>query len=128
MIFSNQVMESVVKNCGSPVHDEVATKSFMEELRELSKTIQHENVKEKVLELIQTWAHAFRKSPKYRAVQDVFNIMKTEGAKFPPLIEADAMFAADTAPEWADGECCHRCRVEFGLMNRKVFLFILYRL
>jgi hepatocyte growth factor-regulated tyrosine kinase substrate len=31
-----------------------------------------------------------------------------EGWKFPPVREAEAMFEADTAPEWADGEVCHR--------------------
>lgn len=45
--------------------------------------------------------------------------MKAEGAAFKPLQESDAMFVADTAPEWADGECCHRCRTEFGLVVRK---------
>ena len=114
-----QVLESVVKNCGSPVHDEVATKPFMEELRELAKKNQDENVREKILELIQTWAHAFRRYPTYRAVQDVLNIMKAEGLKFPPLAEADAMFVSDTAPEWADSNTCHRCRTEFGVINRK---------
>ena len=48
------------------------------------------------------------------------NIMKTEGYKFPALKESDAMFSADTAPEWADGDVCHRCRVQFGMMQRKV--------
>ncbi|XP_021952522.1 hepatocyte growth factor-regulated tyrosine kinase substrate isoform X1 [Folsomia candida] len=118
-LFGLLVIESVVKNCGSPVHDEVATKQFMEELRELAKTTHHENVKDKILELILTWAHAFRKIPTYRAVQDVVNIMKAEGAAFKPLQESDAMFVADTAPEWADGECCHRCRTEFGIVVRK---------
>lgn len=33
--------------------------------------------------------------------------------------ESDAMFAADSAPEWADGDSCHRCRVQFTLINRK---------
>jgi growth factor-regulated tyrosine kinase substrate len=61
-----------------------------------------------------------RKIPTYRAVQDALNIMKAEGMAFKPLVESDAMFVADTAPEWADGECCHRCRVEFGLVVRKV--------
>lgn len=42
------------------MHDEVATKQFMEELRELTKTTHHENVRDKILELIQAWAHAFR--------------------------------------------------------------------
>lgn len=32
-----QVMESVVKNCGQTVHDEVANKQTMEELKELLK-------------------------------------------------------------------------------------------
>lgn len=32
-----QVMESVVKNCGQTVHDEVANKQTMEELKEILK-------------------------------------------------------------------------------------------
>lgn len=40
--------------------------------------------------------------------QDTVNILKAEGYKFPTLKESDAMFSADTAPEWADGEVCHR--------------------
>lgn len=50
------------------------------------------------------------------------NIMKAEDYKFPVLKESDAMFSADTAPEWADGDCCHRCRVQFGMVQRKVRL------
>jgi len=46
--------------------------------------------------------------------------LKTEGYQFPALKESDAMFSADTAPEWAEGECCHRCRVQFTMMQRKV--------
>lgn len=45
--------------------------------------------------------------------------MKAEGYTFPVLSESDAMFSADTAPEWADGETCHRCRVTFNIMQRK---------
>ena len=41
----------------------------MEQLRDLVKTTSHDDVKNKVLELIQAWAYAFRNSPKYRAVQ-----------------------------------------------------------
>ena len=47
---------------------------------------------------------AFRNSPKYRIVPDTLNLMKAEGWKFPPLREAEAMFEADTAPEWSEGE------------------------
>ncbi|XP_049776046.1 hepatocyte growth factor-regulated tyrosine kinase substrate [Schistocerca cancellata] len=118
-MFGLLVLESCVKNCGHLIHDEIGTKQYMEQLRELVKTTNHENVKNKVLEMIQAWAYAFRNSPKYRAVQDTLNIMKTEGYKFPVLKESDAMFSADTAPEWADGDCCHRCRVSFGVVQRK---------
>ena len=38
--------------------------------------------------------------------------MKAEGWKFPPVREAEAMFEADVAPDWHDGDCCHRCRVQ----------------
>lgn len=118
-LYALLVLESCVKNCGSLIHDEVGTKEYMEQLAELVKTTTHDNVKLKTLELIQAWAHAFRNSPKYRAVQDTLNIMKTDGYTFPALKESDAMFIADTAPVWVDADVCHRCRVAFSLMQRK---------
>ena len=105
---ASKVMESCVKNCGVLVHEEIATKAFMEELRDLVKQSTDENIKTKVLELLQTWGMAFRSSPKYRIVTDTLNLMKAEGWKFPPVREAEAMFEADTAPQWAAGEVCHR--------------------
>lgn len=118
-LYALLVLESCVKNCGTLIHDEIATKQYMEQLKELVKTSPHENVRMKTLELIQAWAHAFRHSPKYRTVQDTVNIMKAEGHQFPALKESDAMFRADTAPAWADGEVCHRCRVAFSMVQRK---------
>lgn len=38
-IMPAQVLESVVKNCGQTVHDEVASKQTMEELKELLKVL-----------------------------------------------------------------------------------------
>ncbi|XP_020806039.1 hepatocyte growth factor-regulated tyrosine kinase substrate isoform X3 [Drosophila serrata] len=52
-------------------------------------------------------------------VKDTMTILKAKGHTFPELREADAMFTADTAPNWADGTVCHRCRVEFTFTNRK---------
>jgi hypothetical protein len=57
-----------VKNCGSLIHEEVATKVFMEELRELLKHSNDESTKKKILEMLQTWGMAFRNSPRYRIV------------------------------------------------------------
>ena len=70
-IFRNvylQLIESCVKNCGNLIHDEVCTKQFMEELRELVKHASDENVKQKILEILQTWGMAFRNQSKYRIV------------------------------------------------------------
>ena len=97
-----------MKNCGVLVHDEICNKQFMEELRDMVKQNTDENIKTKVLELLQTWGMAFRNSPRYRIVTDTLNLMKAEGWKFPPVREAEAMFEADTAPEWAEGDVCNR--------------------
>uniref|UniRef100_A0A8C6TPV0 Hepatocyte growth factor-regulated tyrosine kinase substrate n=1 Tax=Neogobius melanostomus TaxID=47308 RepID=A0A8C6TPV0_9GOBI len=118
-LYAFEVLESVVKNCGSTVHDEVACKQTMEELKELLKKQTEPNVRNKILYLIQAWATAFRNEPKYKVVQDTYQIMKVEGHVFPEFKESDAMFAAERAPDWVDAEECHRCRVQFGVMTRK---------
>lgn len=117
-LFALQVLESCMKNCGSSVHNEVATKEFMEFMKQLV-TSRGEPVKSKILELIQVWSHAFRNEPGYKVVQDTFNLMKLEGYTFPTLKEADAMFSSEKAPEWKDSDCCSRCRVQFGMVQRK---------
>uniref|UniRef100_A0A8D0CG07 Hepatocyte growth factor-regulated tyrosine kinase substrate n=1 Tax=Scleropages formosus TaxID=113540 RepID=A0A8D0CG07_SCLFO len=118
-LYALEVLESVVKNCGQTVHDEVANKQTMEELKDLLKKQTEPNVKNKILYLIQAWAHAFRNEPKYKVVQDTYQIMKVEGHVFPEFKESDAMFAAERAPDWVDAEECHRCRVQFGVVTRK---------
>ncbi|XP_045155797.1 hepatocyte growth factor-regulated tyrosine kinase substrate isoform X1 [Echinops telfairi] len=118
-LYALEVMESVVKNCGQTVHDEVANKQTMEELKELLKRQVEVGVRNKILYLIQAWAHAFRNEPKYKVVQDTYQIMKVEGHVFPEFKESDAMFAAERAPDWVDAEECHRCRVQFNMVTRK---------
>ncbi|KAL4648717.1 hepatocyte growth factor-regulated tyrosine kinase substrate-like isoform X1 [Arapaima gigas] len=118
-LYALEVLESVVKNCGQTVHDEVANKQTMEELKEIIKKQAESGVRDKILYLIQAWAHAFRNEPKYKVVQDTYQIMKMEGHAFPEFKESDAMFAAERAPDWVDAEECHRCRVQFGVMTRK---------
>uniref|UniRef100_A0A673JT72 Hepatocyte growth factor-regulated tyrosine kinase substrate n=1 Tax=Sinocyclocheilus rhinocerous TaxID=307959 RepID=A0A673JT72_9TELE len=104
-LYGLEVLESVVKNCGQTIHDEVASKQTMEELKELFKKQPELNVKNKILYLIQAWAHAFRNEPKYKVIQDTYQILKVEGKIY--------------APDWVDAEDCHRCRVQFGVMTRK---------
>lgn len=63
------VLESVVKNCGAPIHDEISTRENCETFTQLIETTPHENVKAKMLELIQAWAFAFRTIDKYTAIK-----------------------------------------------------------
>jgi len=119
VLYALTVLESCVKNCGSLIHEEIATRAFMEELRELLKHTNDESTKKKILEMLQTWGMAFRNSPRYRIATDTLDLMKAEGWTFPAFREAEAMFEADTAPEWAEGDVCNRCRVAFGMMTRQ---------
>lgn len=113
------VMDACVKNCGHKIHAEIATREFMEEFKNLGIGSQYEDVKTKVLEMLQCWAMAFANKPEYKIVVDTHNLMKLAGFDFPSIKEADAMFTAQVAPDWHDGSECFRCRSEFSLFNRK---------
>ena len=49
------LIELYVKSCGNLIHDEVCTKQFMKELGELVKQASDKIVKQKILEILQTW-------------------------------------------------------------------------
>ena len=51
------------------MHDEVFTKENCEMFSQFLETTPHENVRNKMLELVQTWAHAFRTTDKYQAIK-----------------------------------------------------------
>nr|XP_045595606.1 hepatocyte growth factor-regulated tyrosine kinase substrate-like isoform X1 [Procambarus clarkii] len=119
VLLALQVFESVVKNCGQSVHEQVASRVIMEQVHEVLRTNPNDEVRKKILMLLATWVYAFRNETKYRAVQDTVNILKAEGHHMPTVSESDAMFTADRAPDWADGECCHRCRSQFTMIRRK---------
>ncbi|KAG5871584.1 hypothetical protein JTB14_017507 [Gonioctena quinquepunctata] len=81
-LYALLVLESMVKNCGTVIHEELTAKAFCDFLHEFSKTTPHENVRTKLLELIQAWNFAFRKNPKHGALKDMMSTMKVEGYKF----------------------------------------------
>lgn len=75
-LYALMVLESVVKNCGAPLHEEIANKANCESFATLVQTTTHENVRNKMLELIQTWSYAFRSAYKYRGIK-VCNLIST---------------------------------------------------
>uniref|UniRef100_A0A914KYJ6 Hepatocyte growth factor-regulated tyrosine kinase substrate n=1 Tax=Meloidogyne incognita TaxID=6306 RepID=A0A914KYJ6_MELIC len=98
---------------------EIATKEFMEDLKSLVISNPQANVRTKILELIQCWTSAFKGISEYKIVEDTHSLLKMNGFEFPPIDEAKAMFLAESAPDWAEGDNCYRCRVEFGVFTRK---------
>uniref|UniRef100_A0A8R1XXB7 VHS domain-containing protein n=1 Tax=Onchocerca volvulus TaxID=6282 RepID=A0A8R1XXB7_ONCVO len=105
LIFSKEKFHVNSLLCRSfQFHAEIATRDFMEDLKNLSLDTTPDKVKNKILELLQCWALAFKNKPEYKIVVDTHNLMKLAGFDFPHVAEADAMFIAESAPEWADGE------------------------
>ncbi|KAL1784427.1 target of Myb protein 1 [Sigmodon hispidus] len=80
------VLETCVKNCGHRFHVLVASQDFVESV--LVKTILPKNnpptiVHDKVLNLIQSWADAFRSSPDLTGVVAVYEDLRRKGLEFP---------------------------------------------
>uniref|UniRef100_A0AC34GXG7 Hepatocyte growth factor-regulated tyrosine kinase substrate n=1 Tax=Panagrolaimus sp. ES5 TaxID=591445 RepID=A0AC34GXG7_9BILA len=113
------LLEACMKNCGTAFHAEIMSTRFLDQLKDIVITSSPGKVQEKILELIQIWHSAFAKRQEYAAISDVHRILKHHGYKFPAAKESDAMFAAQCAPDWVDGDQCFRCRSEFGIFNRK---------
>lgn len=81
-----QVLETCVKNCGHRFHVLVANQDFVENV--LVRTILPKNnpptiVHDKVLNLIQSWADAFRSSPDLTGVVAVYEDLRRKGLEFP---------------------------------------------
>lgn len=80
------VLETCVKNCGHRFHVLVANQDFVENV--LVRTILPKNnpptiVHDKVLNLIQSWADAFRSSPDLTGVVAVYEDLRRKGLEFP---------------------------------------------
>ncbi|KAF6774068.1 hypothetical protein AHF37_06460 [Paragonimus kellicotti] len=112
------VLESMMKNCGTSVHEEVATPDFMQAL--VSLTTKSHDVCTQVLACIQNWAFVFKDRPEFSAIQEAYDELKSEGHTFPPFSENDAMFSVVCAPNWKEESFCHRCKVPFTTFRRRV--------
>lgn len=86
----------------------MASKEFMDDLKNMVISNPPEKIRDKLLELIQCWTSVFKGIAEYKIVEDTHNLLKMNGFEFPPIDEAKAMFLADSAPDWAEGDHCYR--------------------
>ncbi|KAI0226273.1 Vacuolar protein-sorting-associated protein 27, partial [Massospora cicadina] len=121
-LLTLSLLDVCVKNGGNHFLVEVASREFMDDLVSILKQPAGINnqVKTKMLELIQVWAETFKGRPELSYTAQIYGALKAQGYDFPPKVEAiAAMIDTQTAPEWTDNDVCMRCRTAFTFTNRK---------
>jgi len=87
------LLETLAKNCGKRFHLLICNREFANELitKVIPLSTNAQLVQDKILSLIQSWAHAFSADLELQGVAEVYMELKKKGVEFPPPSDDDIL-------------------------------------